>query len=526
MATPAPIEVPPPNDRRGSRASQTSVHTQDEISPVGGPPTSPSPLQIRASRESSRKQSATKQPPDLSLLQYVSKPDSNLMCLICHCPFSDPLQLECEHIFCGDCLHTWEAQQAQQAQQRNRELADRKCPTCRTKYTGTRAVPKIIASMLDELVVNCPHTRAGCKWVDQRSNVKDHVMLYCEYTPVACSSFDCRHHIAQKDYHKGCLHYTVSCEQCHTSMMKKDLEVCVTDHQRTACAGRSTNCPHCSCELLRLDLKAHIKDVCGKVVVPCQGAIVGCAFSAERAEVVTHEKGCPMATMAPHFRDQQARIERNEARLEPLSRKVGILEDGLSNITNMLYPANANDSSYPVTNPLDPNTSEPFPPASLVPTPDFRLPPASFPPVPPNDTSQTPFQNPSQPPFDSQVHHLLTLHDSLREEVSRIANALTECEGRTNMMVINESQRVKDEMLHTNAAINGMRMQLHWLMSATLHQRTSSSASSSTGRAAASTSASGSGSAPTQGASRSGTGGTYHAPLRRLSDSTRQDTKL
>jgi hypothetical protein len=233
-----------------------------------------------------------------------------------------------------------------------------------------------------------------------------------------------------------------------------------------------------------------------------------------------------MATMAPHFRDQQARIERNEARLEPLSRKVGLLEDGLSNITNMLYPANASDSSYPITNPLDPDSSEAFPSASLVPTPDFRLPPASFPPVPPDDGSHTPFQNSTQPPFDSQIHHLLTLHDSLREEVSRIANALTECEGRTNMMVINESQRVKDEMLHTNAAINGMRMQLHWLMSATLHQRTSNSAGSTAGRVSTNTGVSDSASSATQGVNRPGTGTTFHTPLRRLSDSTRQDTKL
>jgi len=219
--------------------------------------------------------------------------------------------------------------------------------------------------------------------------------------------------------------------------------------------------------------------------------------------------------MAPHFREQQIRIERNEARLEPLSRKVGILEDGLQTITNMLYGDNRNDSSFPVTNPLDPNATEPFVPANLIPTPDFRLPPASYPPVPQNDTSQ--------PHFDSPVHHLLTLHDSLREEVSRISNALTELEGRTNMMVINESQRAKDEMLHTNAAINGMRMQLHWLMSATWHQR--NSAAGSTARAGASTSANG----PTQDGSAS-TGGpartTFPAPLRRLSDSTRQDTKL
>lgn len=243
MASPVPIEVPPPNDRRGSRASQTSVRTEHHISPVGGPPASPSPLQIRASIDSSRNNTGAKEPPDLSVLQYVSAPDANLVgfeaasphgpptnlclhhqvCLICHCPFSDPIELQCDHIFCGECLQTWEAQQAQQ--QHPRTETEKSCPTCRTKYTDTRAVPKIISSMLDELIVKCPHTKAGCNWVEQRSNVKDHVMLYCEYTPVACSSFDCRHHIAQKDFHKGCLHYTVSCEQCHTSMMKKDLEV-------------------------------------------------------------------------------------------------------------------------------------------------------------------------------------------------------------------------------------------------------------------------------------------------------------
>ena len=218
-----------------------------------------------------------------------------------------------------------------------------------------------------------------------------------------------------------------------------------------------------------------------------------------------------MATMAPHFREQQARIERNEARLDPLMRKVGILEDGLSNITSYLYPANGNDASFPVTDPLDPNDTAP--------TPDFRLPPASFPPVQPGNES-----TPAQPPFDSQVHHLLTLHDSLREEVSRIANALTDLDGRTNMMIINESQRAKDEMLHVNAAISNMRMHLQWVVSATLQQRSNAAGSS---RTPGSTAASATGSSATRATqARPGSGATLQGPFRRLSDSNRQDTKL
>jgi hypothetical protein len=221
-----------------------------------------------------------------------------------------------------------------------------------------------------------------------------------------------------------------------------------------------------------------------------------------------------MATMAPHFREQQARIERNEARMEPLTRKVGILEDGLTNITNMLYPANSNDASFPVTDPLDPNDVDP-----LDQTADFNLPQASFPPVAQeNDSAQ------AQPPFDSQAHHLLTLHDSLREEVSRITNAMTELEGRANMMVFNESTRVKEEMLRTNTAVNSMRMQLHWLMSSHLYNRNATGTTSAARTAG--TTASTSGSNVTQAASaRPGPSGTSQ-PFRRLSDSTRQDTKL
>ena len=222
-----------------------------------------------------------------------------------------------------------------------------------------------------------------------------------------------------------------------------------------------------------------------------------------------------MATMAPHFREQQARIERNEARLEPLTRKVGILEDGLTNITNYLYPANGNDASFPVTDPLDPNDAQ-------APTPDFRLPPASFPPAGSENN------NNAQPPFDSQVHHLLTLHDSLREEVSRIANALTDLDGRTNMMIINESQRSKDEMLHVNAAISNMRMHLQWVVSATLQQRSNAAGGSRTpgsGATTASASGASNGARASTGA-RPGMGVVGLTGFRRLSDSNRQDTKL
>ncbi|KAF2264540.1 hypothetical protein CC78DRAFT_616701 [Lojkania enalia] len=208
MSSPSPI--PPPNDRRNSRASSTTGLPAPNNLNVAS---EPSDLLVR------RKSRVAKIAPDVHQLEYVQPPDSNLVCLICHSPFDQPVQLACEHYFCRECLeHAWDAQRDDH----------KTCPTCRRRIDTEREplpVPRLLETMLDELVVKCPNARSGCNWVDQRVNVESHAMLYCEYAQVECPSHDCRLPISQKDYHKGCLHSTVSCEHCHTSMMKKDLEV-------------------------------------------------------------------------------------------------------------------------------------------------------------------------------------------------------------------------------------------------------------------------------------------------------------
>jgi hypothetical protein len=178
----------------------------------------------------------------MHLLDYVTPPDSNLVCLICHSAFGSPVALTCDHYFCKDCLqHAWDAQPSCKT-----------CPTCRHNVdtlTEPLPVPKIVENMLDELQVRCPNSKLGCSWVDQRVNLHNHVMLYCEYTLVECPSFECKLPVSQKDFHKGCLHYTVSCDDCHTSLMKRDLEVrssfCLSE-VFTDVKNRSTSGPSAS----------------------------------------------------------------------------------------------------------------------------------------------------------------------------------------------------------------------------------------------------------------------------------------
>lgn len=223
MSSPSPI----PLDRRNSRANSNASLTGSRPDPdsdiiVGGPPSTPSPLALRAINSPALRMSRpsrlpSRLPTDMGCLDYVSSPDSNLVCLICQSPFDDPVRLTCEHYFCRECLD-----RALDVQPDN---VPNTCPTCRQKVEEYIPVPKIILDMLDELQVRCPNAKAGCTWVDQRVDVKNHVEKYCEYALVECSGPRCSGRVMQKDVHKGCLHVDVDCPQCHSSVMKIDLEV-------------------------------------------------------------------------------------------------------------------------------------------------------------------------------------------------------------------------------------------------------------------------------------------------------------
>ena len=79
------------------------------------------------------------EPVDLRGLEYVDEFDHNLLCAICHSAFVLPVKLDCEHVFCQECI--------------NQALSHSdNCPTCRRQISGRPmgvAVPKIIDRILD-----------------------------------------------------------------------------------------------------------------------------------------------------------------------------------------------------------------------------------------------------------------------------------------------------------------------------------------------------------------------------------------
>lgn len=63
------------------------------------------------------------------------------------------------------------------------------------------------------------------------------------------------------------------------------------------------------------------------------------------------------------------------------------------------------------------------------------------------------------------------MHESLRDEMSRISSALSELDGRHSMQILNENLRTREEISYLGAQVAGLQRQVHWLTSAQLQRQ-------------------------------------------------------
>lgn len=451
-------------------------------------------------------------PVDLRALEYISKYDENLVCPICRCAFVDPvLLIECDHCFCRECIRqTWSTYSP---------LGPRgDCPTCRTpaKMGPRSATSKIIVNILDDLVVKCPNHEAGCKSEVKRGEVETHVEVYCGYSKVKCPADDCDLPVRRRESDQGCLHYTVSCLSCRQGMHRADLEA----HWTFECADREISCELCKASVLSRHIEQHRRASCAAVAVPCPGAAFGCLNKSKRAQAEVHAKGCALAKLAPVLIAQMQRMDEQEATQKVMSRKLEVLETGFAAMQNILEGApenldhdSANETRIPflpelrrhsaltvgttLASPSDYDFPQPPSSARLTsasPTSTIRTmhtavgntsPPHRAPPEPPGPRPAdlppqmspdfdlpSPFPPPSaNGPYASPLHHLLSMHENLRDEMTRISTTLQELEGRHSMQILNENLRTREEIAYLGGQVAGMSRQVHWLTSSALQRQ-------------------------------------------------------
>ncbi|KAL8832305.1 MAG: hypothetical protein Q9191_000359 [Dirinaria sp. TL-2023a] len=356
---------------------------------------------------------------DMKALSYVGAVDHNLLCPICYCPFDSPLKLSCEHYFCRACIT-----QSLQTQ----EETSRSCPACRQSVSRAdiSEAPRIIRHIVDDLKVRCPRSSEGCGVEMARSSIQDHIDRYCAFAEVRCPDSGCPLSVPRKDTVLGrCLHQVICCDNCDADLMELNVDA----HNQKYCSNRMISCPHCQKSVRCTDIEAHV-DTCPDCIGRCPASLYGCEFVGVRSVLDLHTSTCALAKLVPFLKSQTEMLDSHEAALKLLQRKNSILETSFRSIQDTLTP----------------NITLVESPASVAPTS-------------------------ADGPFDSTAHHLLCLHESLREEISRVAATVSELDAKTSMTFMNESLRLKEDMSHTNSAISAMRLQLQWLVSARLQNQ-------------------------------------------------------
>jgi hypothetical protein len=255
--------------------------------------------------------------------------------------------------------------------------------------------------------------------------------------------------------------------------------------------------------VFRNALSEHI-ETCPEAIHPCKASKYGCTAKFKRADLSVHERTCPLITMGPYIEAQNSRIDALDMALRQVRQRNEILEDGIANIRSTLVE----------TARFIPNNSE-----------GRHSPSRRHGRSRSRSTSQTGGSDSgigrsSNLSSTTATTYLLSLHESLREEVSQLTHAITDLDARASMAIMNENLRIKEDMAHTNAAVNSIRMQIHWLMNPRVHQGLRPGSGPSAGSAA--------------GDSRTGAAGLRSASSgpsssmgpRRLSDGGREGTKL
>nr|POE72503.1 tnf receptor-associated factor 5 [Quercus suber] len=413
-------------------------------------------------------------PVDFRLLDYVGTCDSNLVCAICRCTFVDPIALtECDHCFCRECIQQSWSSQYHPAGPRG------PCPSCRTpSRLGPRsATTKILVNIIDDLLVKCPQSEVGCTALIKRGEVQDHVNIYCGFALVECSAADCTQGMQRKDLGQGCLHYGVSCLDCRKEVQMSALAT----HWRTECPDRMVHCDLCSSSIFFREVDEHNRELCPTNQIPCPGKALGCETRNKRSDAEAHAKSCTFAKLAPILQVQQQRLDEQEIAQKMMSRKLEILETGFDAVRGTLHSRRSSEPDPTSTDEFRPSPYRPsFLSAEDLSSPSWSLTDHHLPLAPPrppildfDDPSTTlPDSTPSEPsPYTSPLHHLLSMHESLRAELARVSGALADLDARTSMQTLNENLRTRDEIAYLGAQFAGLGRQVHWLTSAQL-QRT------------------------------------------------------
>lgn len=262
---------------------------------------------------------------DMYSLTYVTDPDANLLCPICHDPLVDPVTTPCDHTFCYRCLRS----------SIDSSPSGSACPIDRESliWPNCFSAARLIRSQLNNLVVKCPYHVRGCKKEIRREIIEQHATQECRYKDYACPDSSCDKRLRSKPTEDTCPHSQIRCSHCHTNYDTADREL-----HLLSCSSSKTRCESCWQLVYRNQMSPHLELECEGIIVSCLYRDFGCPSRVTRAQLNFHTTGCSFHPDTPSgilirsqreiiasYSDLGARVSQLNARQDETTRRINEL---------------------------------------------------------------------------------------------------------------------------------------------------------------------------------------------------------
>ncbi len=150
----------------------------------------------------------------------------NFVCAICLCVPSEPVQTNCDHVFCNSCISS-------------DLLQKRQCPLCRTPipanlFITENAQPKniLLKSTIDSLHIQCTNSDLECQWKGAVKDLSSHLSEACAFVSCPLAHYGCTAR-RERFYTDDAKNVTQSVDQKTASVNNKTLHKSLTQKKHT-----------------------------------------------------------------------------------------------------------------------------------------------------------------------------------------------------------------------------------------------------------------------------------------------------
>ena len=213
------------------------------------------------------------------------------------------------------------------------QIGEEQTPVCEVCVTEGVSFHPMMRSrkMIPQLQLKCPLTTRGCKWNGMICEVEEHLNVCPEFVLQCQNSCDIILPRKELDEHLKhlCTKRIVDCEQCHLSLMYKDLS-----QHYDVCLEFQLPCPNkCDVIVKRKQLNTHIDTDCPNTVVDCPCRKFGCEREMKRCELEDHEKVNEIAHLQYLMLCTLSEMDVMEKSMQRMERKFITMTNALEHIS-------------------------------------------------------------------------------------------------------------------------------------------------------------------------------------------------